>query len=446
VARTPVTSRHLLASSAVCLHKPFHEGDESIEVRHLADLGERVNSVQEARLRLVDIARPGDCSLVEQGGADLALRLGPKPADDLGWVPVGAEYVGTQVGEKGTLFCGLDHIEFSQAEAHRHPWFGLKHGPNLKPRSSPFVPGPVEVPCPFHLEVTMDGDSAVGSHQQVLAPRAHVVDHLARQIDCREPWHPKVGAREFLAGQGTVEALGGDEHCVAFRHGSILRAPTYVGRVTLTVDSFSATVDHLITADHDLARLVDAFGTPVFWQRPAGFSSLVLFILEQQVSLASAAAAYRRLRSRLGQMTPERLLATTPEELRTDGVSRQKDRYLRELATAITSGKLDLSALSAMDDDNVRSQLTIIPGIGRWTADVYLLACLGRPDLWPVADRALQVATAEALTLPDVPSPSDLELVGERWRPHRSTAARLLWHGYLGRRGRVETPNELLGD
>jgi DNA-3-methyladenine glycosylase II len=292
----------------------------------------------------------------------------------------------------------------------------------------------------------MDGDSAVGSHQQVLSPGDHVVDPLACQIDGREPWHSKVGAREFFAGQGAVEASGGDEHCVAFRHGSILRAQTYVGSVTLTVDSFSATLDHLITTDRDLARLVDAFGTPIFWQRPAGFSSLVLFILEQQVSLASAAAAYRRLRSRLGQMTPERLLATTPEELRTDGVSRQKDRYLRELAMAITSGKLDLSALSAMDDDNVRSQLTLIPGIGRWTADVYLLACLGRPDLWPVADRALQVATAEALTLPDVPGPSDLELVGERWRPHRSTAARLLWHGYLGRRGRVETPNELLGD
>jgi DNA-3-methyladenine glycosylase II len=227
---------------------------------------------------------------------------------------------------------------------------------------------------------------------------------------------------------------------------SILKARTYVGILTLTADSFSDTVDHLITADRDLARLVETHGTPVFWQRPAGFPSLVLFILEQQVSLASAAAAYRRLSSRLGLMTPERLLASTPEDLRTDGVSRQKDRYLRELARAITNGELDLSALSTMDDDTVRSQLTFIPGIGRWTADVYLLACLGRPDLWPVADRALQVATAEALTLPEVPTPSRLALIGERWRPHRSTAARLLWHGYLGRRGRVETPNELLLD
>ncbi len=211
----------------------------------------------------------------------------------------------------------------------------------------------------------------------------------------------------------------------------------------MTHDSFAATVDGLIAVDRDLARLVGEFGIPSFWQRPIGFPSLVLFILEQQVSLASAAAAFRRVNSRLGRMVPELLLATTPEELRADGVSRQKDRYLRELARAVASGDLDLASLATLDDEGVRSQLTRIPGIGRWTADVYLLACLGRPDLWPVADRALQVATAEALALSAVPTPQELELIGERWRPYRSTAARLLWHGYLGRRGRSETSNDL---
>ncbi|HKZ20215.1 MAG TPA: DNA-3-methyladenine glycosylase 2 family protein [Acidimicrobiia bacterium] len=211
----------------------------------------------------------------------------------------------------------------------------------------------------------------------------------------------------------------------------------------MTRTPFSATVARLIAADHDLARLVEDFGVPPFWQRPPGFPSLVLFILEQQVSLASAAAAYRRVSARLGSMQPESLLATTTEELRADGVSRQKDRYIRELARSVTSGELDLPLLATLSDDAVRAQLTRIPGIGRWTADVYLLACLGRPDLWPVTDRALQVATAEALTLAAAPSPQELELIGERWRPHRSTAARLLWHGYLGRRGRVETPNDL---
>ena len=171
----------------------------------------------------------------------------------------------------------------------------------------------------------------------------------------------------------------------------------------------------------------------------------MLFILEQQVSLASAAAAYRKVLDRIGLMEPEALLGTTPEELRADGVSRQKDRYLRALAHEVASGSLDLASLTGLDDDGVRRALTALPGIGNWTADVYLLACLGRPDLWPVGDRALRVASAEALGLDTVPDQTALELLGERWRPHRSTAARILWHGYLARRGRVETPDAILG-
>ena len=208
---------------------------------------------------------------------------------------------------------------------------------------------------------------------------------------------------------------------------------------------FARAVAELTRDDVDLAALVDEHGIPPLWLRPAGFPSLVLFILEQQVSLASAAAAYRKVLDRLGAMTPEALLASTPEELRVDGVSRQKDRYLRALASAVLAGELDLPGLEALGDDDVRRALTALPGIGRWTADVYLLACLGRPDLWPVGDRALQVAAAEALHLDVVPDQGALELLGERWRPHRSTAARLLWHGYLVRRGRVETPVTVLG-
>lgn len=207
---------------------------------------------------------------------------------------------------------------------------------------------------------------------------------------------------------------------------------------------FARTVAELTRDDGDLAALVDEHGIPPLWLRPPGFPSLVLFILEQQVSLASAAAAYRKVLDRLGAMAPEALLATTPEELRVDGVSRQKDRYLRALASAVLAGELDLPGLEALGDDEVRRALTALPGIGRWTADVYLLACLGRPDLWPVGDRALQVAAAEALRLDVVPDQGALELLGERWRPHRSTAARLLWHSYLVRRGRVETPVTVL--
>lgn len=206
--------------------------------------------------------------------------------------------------------------------------------------------------------------------------------------------------------------------------------------------TFQADVASLVAADGAIAAVVAEHGPPVFWERPPGFATLVLFILEQQVSLASAAACYRAVLARQGEMTPTAVLANP--DLRRDGVSRQKDRYLRALAAAVVDGSLDLEALGGLDDEAVRRTLMSLPGIGRWTADVYLLACLGRPDLWPVGDRALQVATAEALGLEAVPDQTGLEALGERWRPRRSTAARVLWHGYLRRRGRVETPNDLL--
>ena len=209
-------------------------------------------------------------------------------------------------------------------------------------------------------------------------------------------------------------------------------------------DLFTRTVAGLTADDPHLAELVATHGVPPLWLRPTGFPSLVLFILEQQVSLASAAAAYRKVVERIGDLTPDALLARTPDELRLDGVSRQKDRYLRALATAVMTGDLDLDGLADLDDAAVRRALTALPGIGRWTADVYLLACLGRPDLWPVGDRALQVAVAETLRLDAVPDQAALDELGERWRPHRSTAARLLWHGYLARRGRSDSPLVML--
>lgn len=207
---------------------------------------------------------------------------------------------------------------------------------------------------------------------------------------------------------------------------------------------FERIARELAANDPNLAAQIRDHGIPPLWLRPAGFPALVLFILEQQVSLASAAAAYRRIRDRLGGIEPEAVLAASVEDLRADGVSRQKDRYLRALAAAVVSGELDLPELATLPDDEVRRRLTALPGIGVWTADVYLLACLNRPDLWPVGDRALQVAAAEALRLDAVPTQVELEQVGERWRPHRAIAARLLWHGYLARRGRVETPNDEL--
>ena len=207
----------------------------------------------------------------------------------------------------------------------------------------------------------------------------------------------------------------------------------------LDATKFARAVRVLAKEDKALDSIFREFGLPQFWQRPAGFQSLVLFILEQQVSLASAAAAYRRIKDRLGKIEPELLLAATAVDLRADGVSRQKDRYLRELAAAIIEERLDLDRLSDEGDDEVRLSLMALPGIGRWTADVYLLACLARPDIWPVGDRALQVATAEALQMSEIPNAIELDGIGDGWKPNRAVAARLLWHGYLGRRGRAET-------
>jgi DNA-3-methyladenine glycosylase II len=165
----------------------------------------------------------------------------------------------------------------------------------------------------------------------------------------------------------------------------------------------------------------------------------VLFILEQQVSLASGAAAFNRLRARVGSVTPAAVLTPSDEELRADGFSRQKSRYVRELARAVLDGRVDLASLESRSDDEVRRELIGLVGIGPWTADVYLLSCLRRPDVWPVLDRALQVATGEVLGLETIPDPALLLELGERWRPHRSTVARLMWHSYLSKRGRKES-------
>ena len=195
--------------------------------------------------------------------------------------------------------------------------------------------------------------------------------------------------------------------------------------------SFAAAATELALRDPALASIVERHGVPEFWARDPGLPTLVLLILEQQVSLASARAAYDRLVGRLGGLTTAGILASTDEELRADGFSRQKARYVRALATAIEDRSLDLDAIGSLDDDDVRRALVALPGIGPWTAEVYLLSALRRPDTWPVGDIALQEAARRALRLDARPAPEELERIGEAWRPHRASAARLLWHLYL---------------
>ena len=159
-------------------------------------------------------------------------------------------------------------------------------------------------------------------------------------------------------------------------------------------------------------------------------------MLEQQVSLASAQAAFDRLAAAADPLTPERFLAFSDVELLAIGFSRQKARYGRALADAIATGALDLDGLAALDDDLVRVELEAIPGIGHWTSTIYLLMVLGRPDVWPVGDIALAQAVGDVKGLGYRPGPDELRALGDAWRPWRSVAARLFWHDYLARRGR----------
>ena len=191
-------------------------------------------------------------------------------------------------------------------------------------------------------------------------------------------------------------------------------------------------VGQLTARDPDLAGVVARYGVPPLWDRPPGFATLVRIILEQQVSLASAMAAFKRLEARLGAVTPAAFITLDDVELKAAGFSRQKTRYGRLLAETLLSGALDLDALGGLPDDEVRARLLSLKGIGRWSADIYLLMALCRPDVWPRSDLALVQAVARLKKLPALPTPEEFEQIGEAWRPYRSAAARLAWFEYLG--------------
>ena len=200
---------------------------------------------------------------------------------------------------------------------------------------------------------------------------------------------------------------------------------------SLTDATLPIAVADLTARDSRLARIVAGYGPPPLWAREPGFPTLLRIILEQQVSLASAKAAFDRLLVIASPLTPARFLELDDATLKTAGFSRQKTRYGRELARAILSGGLDLDALAALDDHAVHAELTKVIGIGRWTADIYLLMALCRPDAWPAGDLALAIAARGALDLPATPSSAELAALAEPWRPWRGVAARILWHFYL---------------
>jgi DNA-3-methyladenine glycosylase II len=194
---------------------------------------------------------------------------------------------------------------------------------------------------------------------------------------------------------------------------------------------FRQRCDKLAKDDGDLAMIVDAHGYAPMWTRPNTFETLVHIILEQQVSLASALAALNKLRERLPVVTPESFLVLTEEELKACYFSRQKTIYTRGLAEELLSGRLDLSALESLPDDEVRSRLIALKGIGHWTIDVYLMFVLQRSDIFPIGDLAAINALRRVKKLPKGVSKEDLLAVTAQWRPNRTIAAMLLWHLYL---------------
>ncbi len=183
--------------------------------------------------------------------------------------------------------------------------------------------------------------------------------------------------------------------------------------------------------------ILERAGAPRFRRRANGFPTLLHIILEQQVSIDAAAAMHRRLAETCRPLAPEPFLALDDATLRRCGFSRQKMAYGRGLAEAVAGGSFDFAALAAMQDDEARAALVALKGIGRWSAENYLIFALGRPDIWPAADLGLQLAVAECLGLGERPSEKALREIGERWGPWRSVAACLFWQSYLHARGRA---------
>lgn len=203
-------------------------------------------------------------------------------------------------------------------------------------------------------------------------------------------------------------------------------------------DALSLAATHAV-----FAELLDRNGSPPKWRRPPTFETITRLVLEQQVSLASANAAYNRLADELGSVTPDTFLGLDDATLRSVGFSRQKTDYVRGIADQMLSGGLDLAAVAASDPDHAVEQLMAVRGIGRWTASCFVLFVNGAPDVWPSGDRALYVSITNVLALASVPSKERCDEIAASWSPYRSTAARMLWHDYLG--GRTWVPKDNAG-
>jgi DNA-3-methyladenine glycosylase II len=208
-------------------------------------------------------------------------------------------------------------------------------------------------------------------------------------------------------------------------------------RLIINAENLITATEWLAERDDALALVLNLYGYPPLWARQPGFATLVHIILEQQVSLVSANAAYERLKILMeGIVMPEVFLTFSDETLKAIGYSRQKTLYTRHLANAILQKDLDLDALQSFEDETVSQTLKQLKGIGDWTADIYLSECLLRPDILPKGDIAMLEAFKVLKKLPERPTHEVFVSGTEHWRPWRSIGTRMLWHYYLSERKR----------
>lgn len=198
----------------------------------------------------------------------------------------------------------------------------------------------------------------------------------------------------------------------------------------LTAEQLQGSLDAIAARDADMARALAAVGYPEPRIRERGYATMLRTIVGQQVSAKAAASVYAKVEALLGEGCPaELLMAASEEALRGCGLSRQKQGYARSLAQLTSSGELDLLTLP-VDDEEAIALLTRIKGIGRWSAEIYLLFAEGRGDIWPAGDLAVQIAVGKIKQLDERPSEKAVRSIAEAWRPHRGAAAVFAWHAY----------------
>lgn len=191
----------------------------------------------------------------------------------------------------------------------------------------------------------------------------------------------------------------------------------------------------LSSRDKTLKYILDYFGNPIIQKRPEGFASMCHIILEQQVSIASAKACYEKIERYLGTISPDNILKSSDEELRNCGVSRQKIFYLKDLASKVINNEINFDSFSTKTEEQIRTELITIKGLGNWSVEVYLMFCLQLADVIPLGDIAIKNTLKE---LYDCQSVEEMRLLSDNWRPYRTFASYVIWHYYLVKRNKIK--------